>query len=367
MTIAQGSYENKSNHNDIMMNNIETHIIHSTASVRTALIMLDRLAADAILFVADEDHKLIGSLTDGDLRRGFIKGLGIDDSILKFIQKNPAFIKEKESSFEILKIYKDKNLKIIPILNDDGIIVDVFNFRTQRTIIPINAVLMAGGEGKRLRPHTEKIPKPLLEVGGKPIIEYNIDRLISVGVKRITLSINYLGEQLTAYFLDGAAKGIHIDYIKEDKPMGTLGSISMIDHFDHDDVIVMNSDLLTNIDFADFYKVYKESGSDMAVAATSFHVDVPYAVLKTGKRNEIKSLTEKPRYTYYSNAGIYLVNKKLFKMIPKNCYCDVTDFIEKVIEMNYQIITYPITGYWLDIGKPEDYQKAQEDIKYIKW
>lgn len=349
------------------MNNFETHIIHSKESVRCALIMLDRLATDAVLFVADESHKLIGSLTDGDLRRGFIKGLGMEDPILNFIQKNPAFIKEKESSFEILKFYKNRNLKVIPIVNEEGVIIDIFNFRTQKTIIPANAVLMAGGEGKRLRPLTEKTPKPLLEVGGKPIIEYNIDRLISVGIKRITISINYLGEQLKAYFQDGASKGILIDYVKEDKPLGTLGSISLIKHFEHEDVIVMNSDLLTNVDFADFFMAYKDSGADMAVAATSYHVDVPYAVLKTGKKNQIKSLTEKPRYTYYSNAGIYLINKKLFAMVPKDAHSDVTDFIEKVIEMNYQIITYPITGYWLDIGKPEDFLKAQEDIKHIKW
>lgn len=347
-------------------NTITRHLIPSDATVRTALKLLNELAYDAILFVVDSDQKLIGSLTDGDLRRGFINGLGLEDSILLFIQKNPVSVTENDFSLEILEAYKKKNFRIIPILNDSGVIVDILNFRTQSTILPATAVLMAGGEGKRLRPLTETTPKPLLLVGDKPIIEYNIDRLIQVGIKKFSLSINYLGEQLEAYFSDGAAKGVAINYVREDKPLGTIGSILLVDEFEYDDIIVMNSDLLTNIDFADFYKNYKETGADMAVAATSYKVDVPYAVLEVGETNRIKSLQEKPRYTYYSNAGIYIINKKLLAMIPPQSYFDITDLIEKALEMDYKVVTYPITGYWLDIGKHDDYKKAQEDIKHIR-
>lgn len=347
------------------MKSFEAHIIRQTENVREALIILNRLAPDAILFVADEHNKLIGSLTDGDLRRGFIKGLGFDDSILKFIQNNPVFINEKRSSFKDLESYKNKNYKIIPILNEEGVIVDILNFRKQSTIIPANAVLMAGGEGKRLRPLTEHKPKPLLEVAGKPIIEYNIDRLINVGIKKITLSVNYLSEQIEAYFQNGSLKGIHIDYVKEDKPLGTIGSILLVDEFEYDDIIVMNSDLLTNIDFSDFFNVFKESDADMAVAATSYHVDVPYAVLEVDDDNQVSSLKEKPRYTYYSNAGIYLIKKSVLNMIPKEKFYDITDLMEAIIKQNKKLITYPIMGYWLDIGKHEDFKQAQEDIKHI--
>lgn len=348
------------------MDTFERHIIHQSSHVRTALTLLDKLAADAILFVVDDNQKLIGSLTDGDLRRGFIGGLELDDNILKFIQKEPVFIRENEYSLALLDSLKKRNLKIIPILNEKGIILDVLNFRTHSTLIPANALLMAGGVGKRLRPLTDHMPKPLLKVGDKPIIEYNIDRLINVGIKRITLSVNYLAEQLETYFGDGSSKGIQIDYVKEDKPLGTIGSILLVNDFEHDDIIVMNSDILTNIDFADFYKTYKTSESDMAIATTSYNVDVPYAVLETNERNRIKSLKEKPRYTYYSNAGIYILNKKLLSMIPKDSFFDITDLIDKLIEMDYNVISYPINGYWLDIGKHSDYDKAQEDIKHIK-
>lgn len=343
----------------------ERHTILHNQPIREALKRLDVLGADAILFVINENNILIGSLTDGDLRRGFIKGLGFENKLEEFIQPEPAFVREKDYAVDILEHYRKKNFKVVPILNDKNQIVDIINFRTRTTLIPADAVLMAGGEGKRLRPLTEKTPKPLLKVGDKPIIEYNIDRLAQVGIKNINLSINYLGEQLEEYFGNGCAKNLHIKYVKEDKPLGTIGSILLVDNFEFDDIIVMNSDLLTNIDFADFYKTFKTANADMAVAATSYNVDVPYAVLETDDTQKVKSLKEKPRYTYYSNAGIYILKKDLLKLIPQGTFFDITDLMDKILALNKKLITYPINGYWLDIGKHEDFKKAQEDIKHL--
>ncbi|WP_374445526.1 nucleotidyltransferase family protein [Epilithonimonas sp.] len=348
------------------MDSFEKHLILKSQSVRDALIHLDKLASDAILFVVDENQTLFGSLTDGDLRRGFIRGLGFENPITDFIQPNPKFIYDKEFNQDRLKEFKDNLIKIIPILNKANQIVDVLNFRFKSTLLPLDAVLMAGGEGKRLRPLTENTPKPLLKVGDKPIIEYNIDRLANVGIKNIYLSINYLGHQLEAYFGDGCSKNIKIDYLRENKPLGTIGSVLLINEFQYEDILVMNSDLLTNIDFADLYKTFKDSNADMIVAATSYHVDVPYAVLETDENQCVKTLKEKPRYTYFSNAGIYIIKKKLLSMIPVDEFYDITDLMEKVIQMDQKIVTYPINGYWLDIGKHEDFNKAQEDIKHIK-
>lgn len=349
------------------MPNFKQHIIQKNETVRDALIKLDQLASDAILFIVEEDNRLIGSLTDGDLRRGFIRGLGFEDSILDFIQPQPKFIYEDEYHPEKIKNFKKNNFKIIPILDRDGKIVDVLNFRLKSDLLPADAVIMAGGEGKRLRPLTEHTPKPLLKIGEKPIIEYNIDRLAQVGIQNIHISINYLGEQIEAYFQDGATKNISISYLRENQPLGTIGSILLAENdFENEDILVMNSDILSNIDFADFFETYKNSGAAMAVAATTYHVDVPYAVLESDETQIVKSLKEKPRYTYFSNAGIYLLNRKLLKLIPKNSFFDITDLMEKVIELNHKIITYPINGYWLDIGKHDDYKKAQEDIKHLK-
>ncbi|QQT27800.1 nucleotidyltransferase family protein [Sphingobacterium spiritivorum] len=345
---------------------VNKHIIYKEESVRDALIKLDLIAPSSILFVVDADRKLLGSLTDGDLRRGFIKGLGFENEILEFVQSNPVFIKENEYDMDQLEKYREDLLKIIPIVDANKSIVDILDFSVSKTLLPADAIIMAGGEGKRLRPLTETTPKPLLKVGDKPIIEYNIDRLKSVGIKNIHLSINYLGDQLIDYFGDGSNKSLNIKYVKEEKPLGTIGSVLLVDKFMHEDIIVMNSDLLTNIDFADFYKSFKESDADMAVAATSYHVDVPYGVLEMGDGSAVKSLKEKPRYTYYSNAGIYLLRRNLLSMIPNNQFYNITDLMERVLEMNLKLITYPINGYWLDIGKHEDFQKAQEDIKHIR-
>ncbi|MGJ1224638.1 nucleotidyltransferase family protein [Sphingobacterium siyangense] len=348
------------------MNIVEQHTILHTGTVRDALVKLDQLAYDAILFVVDEEKKLIGSMTDGDLRRGFIRGLGFDDHLIDFIQPSPKFIFERDYNLDKLDLFRNNHFKIVPILNEEKAIVDILNFRTRTTLIPADAVLMAGGEGKRLRPLTEKTPKPLLKVGDKPIIEYNIERLKKVGIKNVNLSINYLGDQLIDYFGDGKDRNLNIQYVKEEKPLGTIGSILLVDHFSHDDIIVMNSDLLTNIDFADFFQTYKKTDADMAVATTSYHVDVPYAVLEVNESNTVKSLKEKPRYTYYSNAGIYILKRDLLKMIPENQFFDITDLMDRILEMNLKLVTYPINGYWLDVGKHEDFKKAQEDIKHIK-
>ncbi len=320
------------------MNLVLKHTIFFNQSVRDALIRLDEIAPSSILFVVDKDYKLLGSLTDGDLRRGFIKGLGFDNEILDFVQPSPISINERNIDLNKIEKYRKNLLKIIPIVNDDLKIVDVLDFSLRKTLIPADAVLMAGGEGKRLRPLTETTPKPLLKVGDKPIIEYNIDRLINFGVKTINLSINYLGEQLVDYFGDGSKKEIDIKYVKEDKPLGTIGSILLVDTFHNDDIIVMNSDLLTNIDFADFFKMYKETEADMAVAATSYHVDVPYAVLEVNDGVEVRSLKEKPRYTYYSNAGIYILKKELLKIIPQDTFFDITDLMERILEMNLKLV-----------------------------
>ncbi|MGZ3749672.1 MAG: nucleotidyltransferase family protein [Flavisolibacter sp.] len=346
---------------------LDKHLIFENESVRAALSKLNKLASDAILFVVSQNKKLIGSLTDGDLRRGFIRNLNFEDSILAFIQKNPISIIRKNYTLKELEDYRRKNYRIIPILDEEGVIVDLLNFRIQQTIIPTDVVLMAGGEGKRLMPLTEKTPKPLLKVGDKPIIEYNIDRLLHFGIKNIWLSINYLGDQLVDYFGDGNGKNARISYVKEHKPLGTIGSLLLVDQFEHDDILVMNSDLLTNIDFADFYSTFKEADADMAVAATSYHVDVPYAVLEVDGKNLATSLKEKPRYTYYSNAGIYFLKKHLLEMIPRNQFYNITDLMEAILACGKKLVTYPITGYWLDIGNPEDFKQAQEDIKHLKF
>ena len=344
---------------------VSKYLISKVQTIKSALERLNILGVDAILFVVDEDNKLLGSLTDGDVRRGLIKGLSIESAVTEFIQQNPKSI--ERDLFNLTKIIalREGNFKIVPIL-DSGVVIDVLNFRKQRSFLPIDAVIMAGGKGTRLLPLTADTPKPLLLVGGKPIIEYNVDRLAYFGLKKQFISINYLGEQLQSYFGDGSERSLQIKYISEHRPLGTFGALaSIVDEIKNDYVLVMNSDLLTNIDFEEFYLDFITSGADLAVATIPYEVNIPYAVMETNK-NQVLSFQEKPTYTYYSNGGIYLMKKEVLSLVPENSFYNATDLMDELIKLGKKVQSFPILGYWLDVGKHEDFKKAQSDIKLLK-
>ncbi|WP_109694981.1 nucleotidyltransferase family protein [Chitinophaga deserti] len=346
------------------MKKFTNHLILEHELVRGALEKLNVLGIDAILFVTDKSGKLLGSLTDGDVRRGFLKGLSFETPIIDFVQKSPVFIRQDKYTVGEIESYKKRNLKIIPILNEEDVIVDILNLRIKSNILPVEAVIMAGGKGQRLLPLTEKCPKPLLKVGDRPIIEHNVDRLANFGISKIVISINYLGEQIKEYFGDGTEKDIIIQYIEETEPLGTFGALGLYDDFQQEHILLMNSDILTNIDFADFYKSFLESGAQLLVASVPYTVKVPYAVLEI-EQGAVTSFVEKPTYNYYSNGGIYLFHKSLLNGLAKGQPFNATDFMDKLISENLKVAHYPILGYWLDIGKHEDYRKAQEDILHI--
>jgi len=349
------------------MPDTQMHIIYEHETVRDALIKLNDLRSDAILFVCDYNNRLLGSLTDGDLRRGFIKGLDFDSPLLDYIQPDPLFICEDELHLADTAELKKRHFLIIPIVDRNGQIVNILNLRINYSLIPADVIIMAGGRGQRLMPLTEHTPKPMLPVGDKPILEHNIDRLIKFGIKNIHISVNYLADQIKEYFGDGTEKNVNIEYICEDKPMGTIGSVKLAEQLEHDYFLVMNSDILTNIDFNHFFQTFIRSGADMAMATTSYQVEIPYGVVEVDGANVVSSLKEKPRYTYYSNAGIYIAKKELLTMVPDDQFYNVTDLMEKLLKSGKKLISYPILGYWLDIGKHEDYNRAQEDIKYINF
>lgn len=349
------------------MEKFDKYLIQENANVREALVQLDKLAADATLFVISEDRKLIGSITDGDVRRALIEGKDAQASVMDVINETPKFIRKGENALRKLIEFRSKNILIIPVLEkDNDVISNVINLRLHRSYLPIDAVIMAGGKGQRLRPLTETTPKPLLKVGDTPIIERNIDRLGIYGIDDINISVNYLGEQLESYFGDGSHKGLNINYVWEDSPLGTIGAVSKIQEFQNDYILVMNSDLLTNIDFESFFMDFLEADADLSILSIPYTVDIPYAVLETDNQRII-SLKEKPRYTYYSNGGIYLMKKEVLDRIPKGEFFNATELIEELIEDNKFVKTYPLVDYWLDIGNHDDFKKAQSDVHRIKF
>lgn len=341
------------------------HLIKTKTPIKAALAQLNELAADAILFVVDKEEKLLGSLTDGDVRRGFLNGFTLNDLVNEFLEPNPKFLQRGSYTIEEVISYRKNNFKIIPVLCKEGKIVNIINFRFLKSYLPVDVVLMAGGKGERLKPLTDTTPKPLLKVGDKPIIEHNIDRLISYGIDDVWISVRYLGEQLETYFGDGSSKLIGIRYVWEDEPLGTLGALGNIHDFQHDFILVSNSDLLTDIDYEDFFLHFKKNDAALSVVTIPYTVNVPYAVLET-ENDDIKSFKEKPTYTYYSNGGIYLLKKEVLKYIPRNSFYNTTDLMELLIEKGFKVTSYPLRGYWLDIGKHEDFKKAQEDIQHLK-
>lgn len=348
------------------MRNYKEHLILTKSKVKQALAQLDKLAKDAILFVIDEDGRLIGSLTDGDVRRGFLKNLSIENEVNDFLQSNPKFVQKNKYSLKEIIELRDGNFRILPVLDGKREVVNVINFRFLKSYLPIDAVIMAGGKGNRLKPLTEKLPKPLLKVGDKAIIDHGLDRLQKFGVDDIWITLNYMGEKIEAHLGNGSNNGLKIKYVWEDEPMGTIGAVSKVKEFKHEHILVTNSDILTNINYEDFYLDFLEKEADMSVVSIPYQVNVPYAVLETSD-HKILSFAEKPTYTYYSNGGIYLVKRCLLKHIPINSFYNSTDLMQKLMENNYKVISYPLRQYWLDIGNPVDYEKAQEDVKHLQF
>lgn len=341
------------------------HLILTGSTIRQALNMLNELSLDSILFVVDANDKLIGSITDGDVRRGLLNDFNLESKIDQIIQSKPRYIKKGSYKISDIIDYREKNFRMIPVINEIDVVINVINFRHIKSYLPVDAVIMAGGIGRRLQPLTLNIPKPLLKVGSKPIIEHNIDRLAKFGIDDFWISVKYLGEQIQKYFGNGESKSISIEYVWEDEPLGTIGAVSKIDNFKHDYILVTNSDLLTNIDYEDLFLEFIHQDADLAILTIPYNVSIPYAVLETD-RGLVTSFKEKPTYTYFSNGGVYLMKKEMLDFIPKNNFFNATDLIEELIHQGYKVISFPFNGYWLDIGRHEDFEKAQSDFKEFR-
>lgn len=339
-------------------------IINANESIRDALVLLDNSTHDGqTLFVVDNDNKMVGTATDGDIRRGLIRGADLHDAISTVMHTDFKYVKAGEDNTRQLKSYREQQIYFIPELDHDGHLVRICNLIKHCNILPVDAVLMAGGKGERLRPLTEKTPKPLLPVGGKAIIDHNIDRLISYGVHHISVTVNYLGEQLEEHFKNPRGD-VQINTVREPQFLGTIGSIRFVREFFNDTVLVMNSDLFTNINYEDFYLHFQEHDAEMSVAAVPYTVSVPYGIFDLSGR-DIQGLIEKPTYNYYANAGIYLIKKSVLDEIPKDTFFNATDLIEKLITENKKVIRFPLNGTWIDIGNPQEYRKANELVKHL--
>lgn len=339
--------------------------IHLDNTVLDALVSLEDVRHNQTLFVTDKEEHFVGVLTDGDIRRYLISGGQLQDTVEKAVHRGAISVCSDDPMLLMkLKEYRHSKIKAVPCVDQEGHILKVFDLVNYKSHLPIDAVLMAGGKGERLRPLTEKTPKPLIKVGEKCIIDYNIDCLIEYGVESINVTVNYLAEQIEEHFREPKGN-VQVHTVREPKYLGTIGSIRFVEEFKNDTILVMNSDLFTNIDFEDFYLHFKEYDAMMSVASIPYNVSIPFGILDLDGRN-IKGLIEKPKYNYYANGGIYLIKKEALQFIPEDTFFNATDLIAALIEQKQTVIRYPLNGTWIDIGQHADLAKAQDLVKHLR-
>ncbi len=346
------------------MINTESHTISQNATLSEAIKKMGESGHARVLFVLNESDKIIGTISDGDIRRGLLEGLSVQDSCEKFAFKSFKYIVKNQIDLNQIREWRSKDVDIIPLLSHDLSLIEILNFKKLKSYLPVSAVIMAGGLGMRLRPLTINTPKPMLKVGNIPILEINIKRLLQFGIQEIFLCVGYLKEQIIEHFGDGSQWNCTIRYIEENQPMGTIGALSMLPELSNNHVLLFNADLLSNIDLEEMYLKYAQSNANICIATIPHKVTLPYAVLEE-KNDKIASLVEKPTYTFQANAGFYLFNSSLLNSLPKDTFYNATDFIENALNNHQSVQSFPILGYWNDIGSMQDYEKSQEDIKSL--
>ena len=332
-------------------------------AVRTIEASTKRLAV-----VIDQDHRVIGTLTDGDIRRSVLNGNSLNTLVTKAMNHHPVVLEVDVPHNIIKKIFIKNNIRSIPLVDHNNKYVrtlydtELYQKNTPSSIEKTftAAVIMAGGEGTRLRPLTEKTPKPMLEINGIPLLERQIRALEKSGVKTIYISINYLGQIIKDHFLDGSRFGVTIHYLQEDKKLGTAGALSLLPPLDQNgSLLLMNGDIFTKSDFVNLYHFHKEHNSAITMSAIDYNVNIPYGVIESDAA-KVVGLKEKPSQRFFCNAGIYAISIDILHKVPKEKFWNMTDFVELCIAAKDSVSVFPLHEYWSDIGTVDDLEKAQK-------
>jgi len=347
------------------MKNFKNILLKPSSTIREALTIINA-GKMKIALIIDTDKKLIGLLADGDIRRALLSDLILEDSIESIIFKNPITCNIKDTKEKILEIAFKYKIYQIPIVDDFGKLVGIeeVDELLKPKIKENKIVLMVGGLGKRLRPLTENIPKPMLNVGNKPILETIILNFKKYGFTNIILCVSYKSEIIKEYFEDGSNFGVNIEYIHEEKRMGTAGALSLISEKLKEPFFVMNGDLLTNINFEHMLEYHILNKSESTMGVREYDFQVPYGVVNTDGCN-ILSIDEKPIHKFFVSAGIYILNPNIIDLIPPHTFFDMPTLFEKIISKKFKSISFPIHEYWLDIGQIEEFKKANVEYKNI--
>jgi len=344
------------------MNEWKKVLTSPNTKIREVIKIIDMFSLQIALIV-NENNKLLGTVTDGDVRRGILKGIPLDHPIEQIMNSNPITIPEIQDKKSILNILKINKLRHLPVVDDSGCVIgietleDLLHYSKSENWI----VIMAGGLGNRLRPLTDNCPKTMLTIGDKPVLETILNNFVKQGFCHFCFSIHYKADQIKAYFGDGSKWGVEIQYIYEESMMGTAGSLSLFQIETEKPIIVMNGDILTKLSFDLLISFHMEHQVQATVTVSSYDFQVPYGVVKVNK-DRLVGFEEKPVYTNFINAGIYVLNPAVLNKIPKNSYFDMNDLVEIMLRNGEQICIFPIREYWIDIGGIEDFNQARLDF-----
>lgn len=340
-------------------------LVSSAATIRDTIQTIDN-GALKIALVVDNKNQLLGTITDGDIRRGILCGISLDESVEKVMNRHPTTAGLNESRESIMTIMRNKSLQQIPLLGENGSVAGIELL--ENLIMPRRrnnpVLLMAGGLGSRLHPLTNDCPKPLLNVGSKPILEIILGNFIEYGFSRFFISVNYKAEMIEEYFGDGSHWGVEISYIRENTRMGTAGALSLLPNTLSEPIFVMNGDLLTKVNFDQLLNFHLEHESTATMCVREYDYQVPYGVVKIEKER-LLGIVEKPIQNFFVSAGIYVLQPEVLDCVPRDTLYDMPTLFELLIELDKPVVVFPVREYWLDIGRMDDLERANGEFREV--
>ena len=347
------------------MNHWKNILVKPESSILQTISIIDQTGLRAAL-VVDENNRLQGMVTDGDIRRCVLKNISLAEPISRIMNTDPVVASQNDSREKVLYKLQSKHLHHIPILNDNN---QVIGFETLDSLLSLAnkdnpIIIMAGGMGKRLYPLTMDCPKPLLKIGNKPVLEILLENFIKIGFHQFYFAVNYKAEMIKAHFKNGEQWGIHIHYLEESNPLGTAGALTLLPTYLLKSLIVINADVVTSIDFQCLLEFHAESKVDATMCVREHTQIIPYGVIERDeKTHHLLNIVEKPTKNFFVNAGIYILEPTLLKMLTSDTFCDMPDLLMTCLKHDFQIATFPMREYWLDIGRHEDLTQAHHDYE----
>jgi dTDP-glucose pyrophosphorylase/CBS domain-containing protein len=343
-------------------------VISENSTIRSVISCIDR-NGKGIAIVLDADNHLIATVTDGDIRRAILAGLDAELPVRELLDRRtnmspggPITAPAGTPDATLLHMMAETTVRHIPLVDEDNRVVDIalLSELVREYELPLRAVVMAGGFGTRLRPLTEDLPKPMLPLGSRPLLELIVEQLRDAGIKRLNVATHYKSDVISEHFKDGQDFGVDIRYVKEDQPLGTVGALSLLEESD-EPLLVINGDILTRVDFRAMHSFHREHNADLTVAVRQYEMRVPYGVVDTDGV-AVRGISEKPLLKQFINAGIYLLSPTVKSMIPNGQPYDIPDLIQLLLSEGRTVVSFPIREYWLDIGEADQYDQAQSDI-----